>query len=39
MVFSADNEQGLDFRTHKHDLIPNEIEGITLMLRPNPENE
>ncbi|WP_240051778.1 type I-E CRISPR-associated endoribonuclease Cas2e [Pseudonocardia sp. EV170527-09] len=39
MVFSADNEQGLDFRTHKHDWIPTEIEGITLMLRPNPENE
>lgn len=39
MVFSADNEQGLDFRTHKHDWIPTEIEGITLMLRPNPGGE
>ena len=39
MVFTADNEQGLDFRTHKHEWIPTEIEGLTLMLRPNPDSE
>jgi CRISPR-associated protein Cas2 len=35
MVFSADNEQGLDFKVHKHEWIPVNIEGVTLMLRPN----
>lgn len=38
MVFSADNEQGLDFRTHQHDWIPTEIDGLVLMLRPNRES-
>jgi CRISPR-associated protein Cas2 len=35
MVYSADNEQGLDFKVHKHDWIPINVEGVTLMLRPN----
>lgn len=39
MVFSADNEQGLDFRTHNHDWIPTEIDGLVLMLRPNAGGE
>lgn len=39
MVFSANNEQGLDFRVHRHEWIPVEIEGLTLMLRPNPDSE
>lgn len=39
MVFAANNEQGLDFRTHKHEWIPTEIEGITLILRPHPDGE
>jgi CRISPR-associated protein Cas2 len=34
MVFSADNEQGLDFAVHAHDWIPTDFEGINLMLRP-----
>jgi len=34
MVFSANNEQGLDFKVHKHEWTPIEIEGLTLMLRP-----
>jgi CRISPR-associated protein Cas2 len=35
MVFSANNEQGLDFKVHKHEWTPVELEGLTLMLRPN----
>lgn len=35
MVFSANNEQGLDFKVHKHEWTPVDIEGVTLMLRPN----
>lgn len=35
MVFAADNEQGLDFMVHRHDWTPLEIDGLTLMLRPN----
>jgi CRISPR-associated protein Cas2 len=35
MVFSANNEQGLAFKVHKHDWVPIDIEGVTLMLRPN----
>jgi CRISPR-associated protein Cas2 len=35
MVFSANNEQGLAFKVHKHDWVPIDVEGVTLMLRPN----
>lgn len=35
MVYSANNEQGLAFKVHKHEWTPVEIEGLTLMLRPN----
>ncbi|MFC5996770.1 type I-E CRISPR-associated endoribonuclease Cas2e [Pseudonocardia hispaniensis] len=35
MVFSANNEQGLDFKVHKHEWSPIDIEGLSLMLRPN----
>jgi CRISPR-associated protein Cas2 len=35
MVYAANNEQGLDFKVHRHDWTPVEIEGLTLMLRPN----
>lgn len=34
MVYSADNEQGLEFRVHNHDWTPVDMEGLTLMLRP-----
>ena len=36
MVFTARNEQGLDFRSIGHDWIPTEYEGLTLLLRPAP---
>jgi len=35
MVYAADNEQGLDFKVHRHEWTPVEIEDLTLMLRPN----
>lgn len=35
MVFSARNEQGLSFRVHGHHWEPIDVDGITLMLRPN----
>ena len=34
MVYSASNEQGLEFKVHKHEWTPVEIERLTLMLRP-----
>ena len=39
MVYAADNEQGLDFKVHHHNWTPVEIEGLTLMLRPNDNND
>jgi CRISPR-associated protein Cas2 len=39
MVYSADNEQGLAFKVHRHEWTPIEIEGLTLMLRPNAPDE
>lgn len=34
MVFSARNEQGLDFKVHGHHWTPVDVDGISLMLRP-----
>lgn len=34
MVFSARNEQGMEFLVHGHHWEPVDIEGVTLMLRP-----
>jgi CRISPR-associated protein Cas2 len=34
MVYAANNEQGLTFKVHRHEWMPVEIEGVTLMLRP-----
>lgn len=35
MAFSAQNEQGLDFRVHGQEWQPVDFDGIQLMLRPN----
>jgi CRISPR-associated protein Cas2 len=35
MVYTADNEQGLQFKVHRHEWTPIDYEGLTLMLRPN----
>lgn len=34
MVFSKRNDQGLDFRVHRHDWEPVDFDGLTLMRRP-----
>jgi CRISPR-associated protein Cas2 len=39
MVYAADNEQGLRFKVHRHQWTPVEIEGLTLMLRPDPRDD
>jgi CRISPR-associated protein Cas2 len=36
MVFSARNEQHLDFLVHGHHWEPVDVDGIRLMLRPHP---
>lgn len=33
LVFSSDNEQGLDFRVHRHEWEPVDFDGVTLMRR------
>nr|WP_245994081.1 type I-E CRISPR-associated endoribonuclease Cas2 [Nocardioides immobilis] len=34
MVHSSGNEQGLEYRCHRHDWQPEEFDGIWLMRRP-----
>ncbi|MBV7282297.1 MULTISPECIES: type I-E CRISPR-associated endoribonuclease Cas2e [unclassified Corynebacterium] len=34
LVYSADCEQGFEFRTHRHKWMPRDFEGLTLMVRP-----
>ena len=34
MVLSRQGDQGLDFRVHRHDWEPVDLDGITLMRRP-----
>nr|WP_231375997.1 type I-E CRISPR-associated endoribonuclease Cas2e [Corynebacterium aquatimens] len=35
MVYSAKNEQGMEFLTHRHDWTPTDFDGLTLMMRPS----
>ncbi|NYE95726.1 CRISPR-associated protein Cas2 [Psychromicrobium silvestre] len=35
MVFSARNEQRMDFKVHGHHWSPIDVDGITLLLRPS----
>ena len=35
MVFSTNNEQGMDFRVHNTTWIPTDFDGVQLMLRPS----
>lgn len=39
MVFSARNEQGMDFYVHNTTWIPTDFDGIQLMLRPSEPTE
>ena len=36
MVYSADNEQRLNFRVHGDTWDPIDFDGVTLVLRPSP---
>lgn len=38
MVFSARNEQGLEFRTHNSRWQPVDFDGLRLIMRPNAES-
>lgn len=35
MVYSSNNEQGLEFRTHDQEWVPVDYEGLELIMRPN----
>lgn len=39
LVYSSDNEQGMEFRTHRHDWTPEDFDGLTLMVRKPPRTE
>lgn len=39
MVFSAKNEQRLDFKVHNHDWETIDLDGVKLMLRPSKASE
>ena len=34
LVYSSNNEQGMEFLTHRHDWTPTDFDGLTLMVRP-----
>lgn len=38
LICSANNEQGMEFRTLRHDWKPTDFEGLTLMMRPSSNN-
>lgn len=33
LIYSSNNEQGMEFRTHRHDWQPTDFDGFTLMMR------
>jgi CRISPR-associated protein Cas2 len=35
MVFSVRGEQRLEFWTHRHDWVPEDVDGLTLIRRPH----
>jgi CRISPR-associated protein Cas2 len=39
MVHQARNEQGLAFLVHRHDWVPTDFDGVTLMLRPGEADQ
>jgi len=39
MVFSRKGDQGLDFRVNRHDWEPVDLDGITLIRRPEKLSE
>ena len=39
MVYSAANEQGMEFRVHNTTWKPTDLDGLTLMCRPLPKSD
>ena len=39
MVYSARNEQHLEFKVHRHDWAPTDFDGVQLMMRPNASSQ
>lgn len=35
LVYSSNNEQGMEFRTHRHAWEPTDFDGLKLMMRKN----
>lgn len=35
LVYNANNEQGMEFRTHRPEWHPTDFDGLTLMVRPH----
>lgn len=38
LVYNTNNEQGMEFRTHRHDWEPTDFDGLTLMKRPSEKS-
>lgn len=38
LVYNTNNEQGMEFRTHRHDWVPTDFDGLNLMIRPHKKN-
>lgn len=39
LVYSAANEQGMEFRTHRHHWQPTDFDGVSLMVRPASDSK
>lgn len=39
LVYSSNNEQGMEFRTHRHDWQPVDFDGLALMMRPKQKKK
>lgn len=39
MVYPADNEQGMEFRTHGQEWEPVDFDGLQLIMRPNTSQQ
>ncbi|AEX71043.1 type I-E CRISPR-associated endoribonuclease Cas2e [Corynebacterium diphtheriae bv. mitis] len=35
LIYSSNNEQGMEYRTHRHEWEPTDFDGLTLMMRPD----
>lgn len=39
LVYTAANEQRLEFRVHRHDWVPEDYDGVWLMRRPQEPSD